>query len=201
MEWIIVDDGVDSVEDLFKPLLDKYAVHYMRVDNKMTIGAKRNLMQDMAHGEYLVWFDDDDYYPPERISHAINMLRSKGTKAPLLAGSSALYLYVSSLKKIYYAKPLHPWHATNGTMVVHKDYAKKHRYDDTEIFGEEKKYLNDHTEPLLQLNPAKTMLVMSHNDNTVDKTKLLNHDVFTETSLTLKHFIRNKEMREFYASL
>ena len=37
MEWIVVDDGEDSVEDLFK---DVEGVKYFRVDQKMKLGRK-----------------------------------------------------------------------------------------------------------------------------------------------------------------
>ena len=199
MEWIVLDDGTDSVEDLFVGLKN---VKYIRIDGeKMTIGAKRNMLQDMAKGEYLCWFDDDDYYMPDRISHAINMLRARGSKAPLLAGASELYMYVSSLKKIYTMMPLHPFHATNGTMVVHRNYAKKNKYDNSKVYAEEPDYLKGYTQPLIQLNPLKTMLVISHGDNTFDKTKIINQKVFRETTLRLKDIIKDKELRAFYESL
>ena len=62
MEWIIVDDGTDKVEDLVAHL--PY-VKYFRIDEKMTLGAKRNFTNSKATGDILVYMDDDDYYPPE----------------------------------------------------------------------------------------------------------------------------------------
>ena len=43
MEWIIIDDGEDSVEDLFK---DVECVKYFRYEEKMKLGRKRNLMHE-----------------------------------------------------------------------------------------------------------------------------------------------------------
>ena len=40
MEWIVVDDGEDSVEDLFK---DVECVKYFRVEEKMKLGEKEIL--------------------------------------------------------------------------------------------------------------------------------------------------------------
>ena len=43
MEWIILDDGTDSVEDLFKNLKIPN-LRYIRLDKKHLIGAKRNIL-------------------------------------------------------------------------------------------------------------------------------------------------------------
>ena len=85
MEWIIVDDGTDSVEDVFKAA-NIPEVQYFRVTKKMTLGAKRNLMHKKCKGSIIVYMDDDDYYPPERVSHAVEVLQNNPTA--LCAGSS-----------------------------------------------------------------------------------------------------------------
>ena len=47
MEWIIVDDGTDKIEDVVKnhPL-----VKYFKYDEKMPLGKKRNIMHKKARG-------------------------------------------------------------------------------------------------------------------------------------------------------
>jgi glycosyltransferase involved in cell wall biosynthesis len=223
MEWLILDDGTDSVEDLFKPLMEKNKnIRYIRNEEKLLIGKKRNMLQAAAKGKYLIWMDDDDYYPPERVSYAVQCFRSRGSKAPLLAGSTECYLYFADIKKIYKFGPYGPNHATNGTMVVHKDYASTHRYNETLTHAEEKEYLEDYKNPMIQLDPRKVLLVMCHTQNTFDKVKLRHKaeqdkiirnqmeergekvdvpEVCKETTFKLKDFIKDKELREFYASL
>ena len=34
-------------------------------------------MHSQARGEIIVYMDDDDFYPPDRVSHAVNRLRAK----------------------------------------------------------------------------------------------------------------------------
>ena len=46
------------------------------VNEKMTLGAKRNYMHRFARGDIIVYMDDDDYYPPTRISHAVETLKN-----------------------------------------------------------------------------------------------------------------------------
>jgi glycosyltransferase involved in cell wall biosynthesis len=92
MEWIIIDDGTDPIEDL---VTSHPCVQYFRLEEKMSLGKKRNMMHEKACGEIIVYMDDDDYYPPDRVSHAVATLlnhrkRKTGIK---LAGSSEMCIY------------------------------------------------------------------------------------------------------------
>ena len=88
MEWIIIDDGTDKIEDLVK---DVPSVCYYKYDEKMVLGKKRNLMHKKAKGDIIVYMDDDDYYPPQRVSHAVETLLANPNA--LCAGSSIIYIY------------------------------------------------------------------------------------------------------------
>ena len=81
MEWVVFDDGSDSIEDLLKPEFRTMNIQYIRPplgdkgsETKLSIGAKRNRLHAAARGEILVCMDDDDYYPPERVNHAVMTL-------------------------------------------------------------------------------------------------------------------------------
>ena len=71
IEWVIIDDGTDKVEDMFK---DIEYVKYFYYDEKLSLGKKRNLSHEKSSGEILIYIDDDDYYPFNRISHAVEEL-------------------------------------------------------------------------------------------------------------------------------
>ena len=108
MEWIVVDDGDDSVADLFEGV---ECVKYFRVEEKMKLGRKEILCR--KNKENIVYMDDDDYYPPDRVNHAVNRLRA--VPRALAAGSSIVYIYFNDLDKIYQFGPYGPQHATAGT--------------------------------------------------------------------------------------
>jgi len=201
MEWIILDDGTDKVEDLFLPekLPKKFPkVRYEFSPEKLLIGQKRNRLNDMATGDIIVAWDDDDYYSPDRISHVVQKFQANPRIE--LAGSSKIYMYYYDIKTIYEVGPYAPNHATNGTMAWRKSYSNRSRYDETVTHAEEKSFLQDYRNPMIQLDPLKVMLVMSHRDNTFDKIKLRdNNSLFKKTSLKLKNFIKDNKLREFYA--
>ena len=179
MEWIIIDDGTDKIEDLISDIPN---VKYYKYDEKMPLGKKRNLMHEKSVGEIIVYMDDDDYYPPERVSHAVTMLQSH-PKA-LCAGSSEIYIYFKHIEKMYQFGPYGPNHATAGTFAFKRELLNEHRYEDHAALAEEKAFLKNYTVPFVQLEPKKTILVFSHIHNTFDKKTLLTnaHPQFTKVS-------------------
>lgn len=199
MEWIIIDDGTDPVEDLFK---DVSGVKYFYYSEKMPIGKKRNIMHQKAKGEIIVYMDDDDYYPPERINHAVNRLRSN--HRVMCSGSSRLLLYFKHLQKIYEFGPYGPNHATAGTFAFKRELLNDTRYDDDAELAEEKRFLQNYTVPFIQLDPTKTILVASHDYNTFDKRRLLDNphpDLVRETKFKLKDIIKDKVHLEFFKNI
>jgi glycosyltransferase involved in cell wall biosynthesis len=201
MEWVILDDGTDSVEDLVAGFRSegKLEIQYTRVAEKLTIGAKRNRLHKLARGEILVNMDDDDYYMPARVSHAVVSLRGKNAQ---LAGSSRNHLYYTDDGSIWSIGPYMPNHATFGTMAYTKQYAMKHLCDETKLYAEEVEFTNRYTEPLVQLDPMKVMLVLCHSNNTFDKRDLRKtpSEQMKKTGLTLKNFLKASD-RVFYTDL
>lgn len=197
MEWIIVDDGPDKIGDLVSHLP---FVKYIPVE-KMSLGRKRNFMHEQCSfqedDDIIVYIDDDDYYPVQRVSHAVTKLTSCNA---LCAGSSELFIWFNSLQKMYKFGPYGPNHSTAGTFAFKRALLKQTRYEDEAVIGEEKYFLKDYTIPFVQLDPLKTILVFSHNQNTFDKRKLIdtNSSVCKESSLKVKHFIKSKEIHQFY---
>jgi hypothetical protein len=115
--------------------------------------------------------DDDDYYPPERISHSVETLNNN--KDALCAGSSEIYIYFKHISKMVQCGPYMATHATAGTFAFRTELLKQTHYEDNAALAEEKAFLKDYTIPFVQLDPMKTILVFSHNHNTFDKKRLL----------------------------
>src|ERR1700730_5261279 len=57
-ELIILDDGTDAIEDLVP---SDRRIRYERLPKKITFGAKLNLGCELAKGELIAHFDDDDW--------------------------------------------------------------------------------------------------------------------------------------------
>ena len=201
MEWVIIDDGTDPIEDLVS---QHPCVKYFRLEEKISLGKKRNMMHEKARGDIIVYMDDDDYYPPERVSHAVDTLldhrkRKTGIK---LAGSSEMCIYFKP-ENLRTGEPMVPrtppsepfpldptnqWcgqmvqfgpygpnHATAATFAFWKELLTDRNlaYDETACLAEERAFLRGYTVPMAQLDPMKVILVFSHEHNTFDKRMLL----------------------------
>jgi glycosyltransferase involved in cell wall biosynthesis len=192
IEWIIVDDGTDPIQDLIEKS-GIQQIKYFRQETKMSLGEKRNYMHSKTKGTIIVYMDDDDYYPPERISHAVDVLSNN--KEALCAGASEIYIYFKHIHKMFQSGPYGPNHATAGTFAFKTDLLKQTAYENHAALAEEKHFLKNYTIPFVQLDPLKTILVFSHEHNTFDKRRLLENqhpDYFRESPKTVDMFIRNK---------
>jgi len=196
MEWIIIDDGTDKVGDM---LSDIPQIKYFSYDTKMTLGKKRNLMHEKSRGDILVYMDDDDYYPPERVSHAVETLL-KNPQA-LCAGSSEMYIFFKHIQKMYQFGPYGPSHATAATFAFHRKLLSMTKYDEQASLAEEKAFLKDYTVPFVQLDPMKSILVFSHVHNSFDKKILLNqlpNPYVKESSKLVDDFVKENFVKQFF---
>jgi glycosyltransferase involved in cell wall biosynthesis len=195
LEWIIIDDGTDSIEDL---VADIPQIKYFGYKNKMSLGEKRNLMHEKATGSILVYMDDDDYYPPCRVSHAVETLE-KNPRA-LCAGSSEMYIYFKHIHKMIQFGPYGPNHSTAATFAFRRELLNQTKYDDDAAVGEEKQFLKNYTIPFVQLEPLKTILVFSHVHNSFDKKILLDKpsDFVKESNKKVTDFIKDDTILRFF---
>ena len=198
LEWIIIDDGTDKIEDLVSHIPQ---VKYFKYDKKMTLGRKRNLMHDKTSGDILVYMDDDDYYPPDRISHAVKRLQA--SPKALCAGSSELFCYFKDTNKMYKFGPYGPNHSTAGTFAFKRKLLSITKYEEDACLAEEKQFLHEYTIPFVQLDPMKTILVFSHEQNTFDKRTLLkNKNQFVnESTKKVTDFVSDSLLVDLYTNI
>ena len=196
MEWIIVDDGNDKIEDLVSHIPQ---VRYFKSESKLSLGKKRNMMNEKCEGDIIVYMDDDDYYPPERVSHAVETLRDNSLYD--VAGCDNIYIYFGEPEsETYQIGPYHDNHATAATFAFRKCFLEDHKYDETKVFGEESSFLKNFTVPLVKLDSEKTIVVFSHSLNTIDKRFIFKHKEHHKVKLVEKELaevIANKKYRDF----
>ena len=209
MEWIIVDDGTDPIGDLVS---QHPCVRYFNLADKISLGKKRNLMHEKACGEIIVYMDDDDYYPPERVSHAVTTLLDHRTRRTgiKLAGSSEMYIYFKGFGEGQQGQmvqfgPYGPNHATAATFAFWKNLLSNMNleYEEDACLAEERAFLRGYTIPMAQLDPMKVILVFSHEHNTFDKRMLLANlgrkdSRMQVSSKTVSDFIKEPALLQFY---
>jgi len=136
---------------------------------KLKLSDFRNIGNEVSQGDIIICMDDDDYYPPMRIEDAVLKLTS--TKKQI-AGCSSVYLYDYKFEKLYKFKRFSYNHSTNNCLAYKKEYLLNHRYAEGLSSGEEMSFTDSFSEPMIQLDANKCIVVSSHNSNTFDKSCL-----------------------------
>lgn len=195
IEWVVVDDGQDQVEDMFATFDN---LVYLPLYNRMSIGAKRNLMNEISTGQIIVAMDDDDYYPPTRISHAVKMFQESPWAT--VAGCRLCRLYVSRLDSIYIAGPYSFNYTHAHAMAYRREALVDNRFDDSDFRTEELAFLAN--TPIVDLNPSLSVLHIVHGTNTIEKERLLSihyeAGLVKESPLKLKDVV-DQQIAHFYS--
>lgn len=193
LEWIIIDDGTDKIEDL---VIEIPQVKYFKYEEKMPIGEKRNIMNEKTSGDIIVYMDDDDYYPPVRVTHAVNMLLTHPSS--LCAGTSEINFLDINTHKIFKFGPYGPNHGTAATFAFRKEMLKEYKYDNKISLLEERDFLKNYTVRFIQLEPKKTILGMFHGQNTYYTGINRDDPYVVESDKTIDYFIKEEEIKDFF---
>jgi glycosyltransferase involved in cell wall biosynthesis len=170
--WIVVDNSTTPAYD-WSVAKDHPGVLYERVYGTQTIGTLRNRCLELAlenGADYIVMWDDDDYYPPTRISAGIEALE-RDPKA-MIAASSKMFVLLTRENVLMTVGPYHEKHGTAATYTIRRSYVETHRFPDKGK-GEELEFTEHWTAPMVQVAAEETIVVMGHDKNTVDKSDIL----------------------------
>lgn len=169
MKWIVVENSISEFDGWTNPT--------ERIVEKQTVAQMRNRCLELALAEpecdYIVFWDDDDYYPPKRISSGVDALEKDQTKD--IAASSKMFLLLVRENVLMTTGPFHDNHGTGATWTVRRAYAEKHRFDPTKTRGEEVTFTKDWAAKMIQVKAEDSIVVMGHSRNTVDKSNLFIH--------------------------
>ena len=154
----------------------------------------------------MINFDDDDYYPPDKVKKTVALMNQ--SKADV-AGSSEIYIYFTQTKQMMVSGPFSNCHSTNGTIAYRRSWlkggdnifniTKERKYNDEAMKAEEKDFLDDFQNPILQIPSLTAILCIAHGSNTVDKYPMRQN--MRESKVKLKDVVKDKKMLNFYIEL
>jgi glycosyltransferase involved in cell wall biosynthesis len=174
LEWILVEgspteaDAKANAEQIKTLVIPFVRIQYIAATAGLPLGSLRNRANTAAEGDIRVVMDDDDYYPPERVRHAVTRLL--GSTA-LLAGCSAMRMYDYTSHQLVQFREIHGDHSVFSCMAWKRAY--EGRCDESATKGEESGFTHDFTEPMVQLDPTLTIVQSSHGHNTVPKQRIV----------------------------
>lgn len=151
-ELIILDDGTDNVADLIPP---NDRIRYVRMQQRCSMGAKHNLACELACGDIIVHWDDDDWMAERRLSYQVKELMSQPVNT--LCGLSRLLFYDPRLNKAWaYEYPSGgPTWVAGATFCYFKSFWEEHRFPD----------MNEGADTVFVWN-LRNVNVLAHQDHT-----------------------------------
>jgi glycosyltransferase involved in cell wall biosynthesis len=129
LELVVVDDGVAPISDC---LPEDSRIRYVRLDQRATVGAKRNVAVSQARGEIIVHWDDDDWYPSWRVSAQVRALMNGGAD---ICGTSRLLYYEPTTDRAWeyrYGPGRNDWVAGN-TLAYRKTLWQRTRFAEVQV--------------------------------------------------------------------
>ena len=99
-ELVVLDDGDDRVADLMPP---DPRVRYVPLDVRLVLGEKRNRACELARGEIIVHWDDDDWHARHRLAYQLEELDRHG--AALCGTPKILYFEPAARRGWLYESP------------------------------------------------------------------------------------------------
>ncbi|MGH7861475.1 MAG: glycosyltransferase family 2 protein, partial [Candidatus Dormibacteraceae bacterium] len=135
-ELIVVDDGNDPVGDLM-PADNR--IRYVRLRDRATVGAKRNLACEQARGVVVAHWDDDDWHAPRRLGYQVEALLRDGAD---LCGLNRFLFYDPSRGCAWlYAYPTHQQLCLAGsTLCYRRALWERHRFPNVDV-GEDVRFV------------------------------------------------------------
>lgn len=127
------------------------------------IGYYRNFANTLTKGELIVCFDDDDYYPPDRVSRTVKAM-VEGKHA--ITGCECNLVYDFDLNLTAYYAGKDGSYTANNTIAYCAQFAKTHKYREEFFHAEEAGFIGD--EYVYQL-PKDLFVAISHHKNTYPK--------------------------------
>lgn len=185
IEWVVIDDGAEDVGDFFPGSNELY----LRCNKPLNIGRKRQFAADVASGEFIFFFDDDDLHYPHRVKRGVEKLQKVGAR--MVAGNSEMYLADKSTERIVKVGPHHKNHATAATLAFRKEFLKHSSFRLSDKSGEEMHFLLNWTIPVVQMDCGDTIIALSHNENTVSKSR---HFKETSNNYSLEKLFPHTEL-------
>jgi len=165
-ELIVVDDGPEPVGDLCAGLPQ---VRYVHLGRDNSIGAKFNAGCELARGDVLAAWADDDYHAAHRLTYQYGALMESGAA---VCGTDSLHYWDVLRQEAW----LYEWavgtrsngYVTGGTMMWRRAFWEARRFDTLRASGEDTRWICGRG-PLLGTLARDIYVATIHGRNTADK--------------------------------
>jgi hypothetical protein len=164
LEWVVVDDGEDSIEDT---LIGVPHVKYVQCEKDLTIGEKRNIGVQNAMYDIVVMMDDDDVYPNNSVLQRVAMMLKAPAKECGFCTGIPCYDIVkfSSYMNIPpYQLPM-AQRVSEATLVFTKKFWEQGKFPEIHI-AEGETFISGREQMCREISPQEVIVSLVHPKNT-----------------------------------
>ena len=177
VELIIADDSsadmcidIDNLKKELKGIIND--ITYIRLDHKVTIGAKRNILCRASKYGVVIFMDDDDYYFPTYIEYSLTELFRR--RKALVGSNCMLFCYVYHDFKKLSISCISPRQIHEATICMLKSHWQLTGGFNERGNGEGALLIDGHESKVnAKLDISKLMVCVCHNKNTCNKEMFL----------------------------
>jgi glycosyltransferase involved in cell wall biosynthesis len=177
IHWIVVDNSDVEEKNWSRfPSVSPVPHTYIRVSERKPIGALRNICLEEAlklNPTYIAFWDDDDYYVPQRIAKSVEALEKDASFD--IVGCEILPVFLSRENVLMETGPYGKNHSTAATYLFRASISQKRRFEEGAWKAEEGAFTRDWTLPMIMLPNKDVILVIGHAHNTVSKSQMLDN--------------------------
>jgi hypothetical protein len=165
LEWVIVDDGDDPIEDT---LIGVPNVKYVKCAPGLTISQKRNLAVENAMYDIMVTMDDDDVYPNNSVLQRVAMMLKAPTKECAFCTTIPCYditKFSSFMNVPPYTLPMSQ-RVSEATLIFTRKFWSEGKFDDSVHIGEGNAFILGREQMCRELSPQDVIVSLIHPKNT-----------------------------------
>jgi hypothetical protein len=165
LEWVIVDDGEDPIEDT---LIGVPNVKYVKCEPGMTISQKRNLAVESATYDTFVTMDDDDVYPNNSVIQRVAMMFMEPRKECAFCTTIPCY-DITKFNSFMNVPPMVLGMAervSEATLAFTRKFWEEGKFDDTIHIAEGNAFIRGREQMCREISPQDVIVSLIHPKNT-----------------------------------
>jgi glycosyltransferase involved in cell wall biosynthesis len=165
LEWVIIDDGDDPIEDT---LIGVPNVKYVKCAPGMTISQKRNLAVENAMYDIMVTMDDDDVYPNNSVLQRVAMLLKEPVKQCGFCTTIPCYdiTKFSSFMNVPPMTLTMSERVSEATLVFTRQFWNEGKFDEKVHIGEGSAFIRGREQMCREISPQDVIVSLIHPKNT-----------------------------------
>jgi glycosyltransferase involved in cell wall biosynthesis len=165
LELLVLDDGSEAVADLMP---DDGRVRYVQTARRQEIGAKRNTACELAAGDVIVHWDDDDWSADSRVRQQVRALVGNGAD---VCGLSRILFYEPMTDRAWeyeYPAEDRPW-VYGATLCYTKAFWRRNPFPEVSV-GEDTRFVwSGGPRRMVVLDDHRLFVGTIHSGNTCPK--------------------------------